>query len=152
MCGLFCPSCSAFIGTHEDAERLKYVARALNLAVEDVKCDGCRAERRSVYCRESCKMYACAVQKGIDFCSSCQDYPCQDLKDFQGAYPHRLELWRSLQRIREAGPEKWYAEMLEHYACSSCGTINSAYDLKCRKCGGEPSCAFVAEHKDKIFG
>ena len=127
------------------------MAQALNLSIEDVKCDGCRAERRSFFCRENCKMVDCAIQKGIDFCGSCQDYPCQDLKDFQCAYPHRLELYNSLQRIREVGPEQWYAEMLEHYACFTCGTINSAYDLKCRKCGAEPSCAFVAEHRDKIF-
>lgn len=36
-------------------------------------------------------------------------------------------------------------------ACSQCGTINSAYDLKCRACDTEPSCAYVDRHKDEIL-
>jgi hypothetical protein len=150
VCGLFCPSCTLFIGTQEDPERLKFLAQAFKLPVEDVRCGGCRAEMRSFYCRDLCYMYKCAAEKGLDFCGSCPDYPCQELRDFQCAMPHRIELWSSLDRIREAGPETWYAEMLEHYACPSCGTINSAYDIQCRKCAAEPGSAYVAEHKDEI--
>jgi len=151
VCGLFCPSCTLYIGTKEDPERLKSLSQALKMKVEDVKCEGCRAKVRSFFCRDLCKMDRCAAEKGIEFCGSCESYPCQELKDFQCAMPHRIELWESLDRIREAGPETWYTEMLEHYACPSCGTINSAYDIKCRKCGGEPGCTYVAEHKDEII-
>ena len=152
VCGLFCPSCTLYIGTQEDPERLKFLAAALKLPVEEVRCEGCRSTgARSFFCRENCKMYKCAADKGVDFCGSCPDYPCQELKDFQCAMPHRLELWKSQERIRAAGPEKWYAEMLEHYACPSCGAINSAYDIQCRKCGAEPGCAYVAGHKDEII-
>ena len=150
VCGLFCPSCTLYIGTQEDPERLKFMAAALKLPVEEVRCGGCRSEVRSFFCRDLCKMYKCAVEKGLEFCGSCAEYPCQELKDFQCAMPHRIELWSSLERIRKAGPEQWYAEMLEHYACPSCGTINSTYDIKCRKCGSEPGSAYVAEHKDEI--
>jgi len=151
VCGLFCPSCTLYIGTQEDPQRLEMLAGVLKLPVEEMRCGGCRSETRSFFCREQCKMYLCAAEKGIEFCGSCPDYPCQDLKDFQCAMPHRIELWKSLDRIREAGPEEWYGEMLEHYACPSCGVINSAYDIQCRKCGGEPGCAYVAEHKDEII-
>lgn len=150
VCGLFCPSCGLYIGTREDPKRLEILAKVLGRPVEEIRCEGCRAELRSLSCRE-CKMDKCATEKGVDFCGSCGDYPCQDLKDFQCAMPHRIELWNSLERIREVGPEKWYAEMAEHYACPSCKTINAAYDLRCRKCGAEPSCAYVAEHKDEII-
>jgi predicted RNA-binding Zn-ribbon protein involved in translation (DUF1610 family) len=66
--------------------------------------------------------------------------------------PHRLELWESQERIRKVGPEKWYSEMLEHFSCPECGTINSAYDLKCRQCGHIPSCEYVAKHREEIAG
>jgi len=151
VCGLFCPSCTLFIGTQEDPQRLQMLAGVLKLPVEDMRCGGCRSELRSFFCREQCKMVRCAAEKGIEFCGSCESYPCQELKDFQCAMPHRIELWESLDRIQEAGPETWYGEMLEHYACPSCGTINSAYDLQCRKCGGEPGCRYVAEHRDEII-
>ncbi|MBN1691883.1 MAG: DUF3795 domain-containing protein [Dehalococcoidia bacterium] len=151
VCGLFCPACTLFIGTKEDPKRLRSLSDRFKLPLEEVRCSGCRSELRSLHCRELCTMYKCARGKGLDFCGSCPDYPCQELKEFQCAMPHRIELWSSLDRIREVGPEIWYAEMLEHYACPSCGTINSAYDLKCRKCGNEPGSAYVAEHRDEII-
>jgi len=42
------------------------------------------------------------------------------------------------------------AEKKEHYSCPQCGTLNSAYDLKCRKCGKEPSCGFTARNRKKV--
>jgi hypothetical protein len=150
VCGLFCPSCQAFIGTREDPERLKSMAQAFDMPVEDLKCEGCRTEVRSFYCRKICVMRECAAQKGVEFCGSCPDYPCPQLQQFQAAAPHRIELWSSLERIREVGPEKWYGEMLDRYACPRCGTINSAYILRCKECGADPSCAYVADHKDEI--
>ena len=41
-------------------------------------------------------------------------------------------------------------EMLEHYACPECGTINSVMDASCRKCGTTPSCNYVRIHREKI--
>jgi hypothetical protein len=149
VCGLFCPSCSIFIGTKEDPERLKNLADNFNVPVEKMKCKGCRSDKRIGYC-ENCKMFKCSAAKGIDFCGACEEYPCEDLKAFQAILPHRIELWRSQERIREVGYEKWYAEMLEHYTCPGCGTINSAYDMVCRKCGVSPSCLYVEVNQQEI--
>ncbi len=151
VCGLFCPACTIFIGTREDHERLKVLAEHAHKPVEELRCDGCRSEKRCYYCRERCKMGKCASEKGVDFCGECNEYPCEDLRAFQAAMPHRIELWKSQERIKEVGYEKWYREMIEHYSCLKCGTINSAYDLKCRNCGGEPSCEYVSRHKQAII-
>jgi predicted RNA-binding Zn-ribbon protein involved in translation (DUF1610 family) len=59
-------------------------------------------------------------------------------------------LWANQERIKEAGYETWFEEMIEHYSCPQCHTINSAYDLTCRKCGTDPSCAYVGLHKEEI--
>jgi uncharacterized protein with PIN domain len=149
VCGLFCRSCTIYIGSTEDPERLKPIAERSGKKPEEIRCQGCRADVRFIYC-QSCKLDKCAAEKGIDFCGSCESYPCEDLKAFQAAMPHRIELWDSQQRIREAGPEQWYAEMIEKYSCPNCGAINSTYDFKCRKCGESPSCAYVAEHAEEI--
>jgi len=152
VCGLFCPACNLFIGTKEDPERLKLLAQRLQRPVEDLECHGCRTEKRSFFCNEYCKMAKCAVEKGIDFCGECTEYPCAELKDFQCQMPHRIELWKNHDRIKEVGYEKWYAEMIEHYSCPDCGTINSTYDLEgCRKCGTTPSNAYVRQHKSEII-
>jgi len=150
VCGLFCPACNVFIGTREDQGRLKVMARRFKLSLEELHCDGCRSEKRCFYCESKCTMTKCAATKGVDFCGKCAEYPCKDLKVFQSEMPHRIELWKSQVRITEVGYEKWYREMAEHYSCKKCGTINSAYDLACRKCGSTPSCAYVDLHKDEI--
>jgi Protein of unknown function (DUF3795) len=149
VCGLFCPSCLVYIAARETLEKREKIAQALHLSVKDLKCDGCRSANRFSYC-DTCKMVACAAEKGLDFCGACADYPCDDLRAFQAAMPHRLELWQSQARIKEIGFEQWFVEMLEHYACPQCGTLNSAYHLACRGCGTTPSCAYVGVHQAEI--
>jgi len=151
VCGLFCPACHIFIGTKEDPKRLEAMARRLRRPLEEMQCNGCRSTKRCFYCETKCTMEKCAEAKGVAFCGECAEYPCQDLKAFQAEMPHRIELWKSQLRIKEVGYERWYAEMIEHYSCQKCGTLNSAYDLKCRKCGDEPSCEYVRLHKNEIM-
>lgn len=149
VCGLFCPSCTVFIGTKEDPERLKEIAERLQLTPEQLECHGCRADKRCFYCA-SCKKTTCAAAKGISFCGECPEYSCEELVIFQKQMPHRIELWEYQERIKEVGYEQWYQEMIEHYSCPECGTINSVYDLACRKCQTTPSCNYVSLHKEKI--
>jgi hypothetical protein len=149
VCGLYCEACSWFISTAEDPARLKRLAAQLHYSEEEARCCGCRSGKRLPYCG-TCRMYACATEKGIDFCGECQEYPCDDLKQFQSAMPHRIELWANLERIKSIGYKEWMKEIRQHYACPGCQTINSAYDLKCRKCGEGPSCQYVARHKQAI--
>jgi len=149
VCGLYCEACSWFISTTEDPERLKRLAAQRNWSVEASKCYGCRSDKRLPYC-ETCKMFSCAAERGIDFCGECEEYPCDDLKQFQSAMPHRIELWVNLNRIKSIGYRQWLQEVRENYMCPRCGTINSPYDLKCRKCGSEPSCNYVANHRGVI--
>jgi hypothetical protein len=149
VCGLFCPACTLFIGSSEDPKRLEPIARQYGKKAEEIRCEGCRSDVRFLYCK-TCKMDRCATEKGVEFCGSCKEYPCEEIRTFQAAMPHRIELWKSQERIREVGADKWFNEMIAHYSCPTCGTINSAYDLKCRSCGHMPSCEYVAQHHDEI--
>ena len=137
VCGLFCPACGIFITQKKSLEERRKIAENLDVSVEALKCDGCRAENRFAYC-ETCKMSLYAGEKGLDYCVECEEYPCTTLKEFQAAMPHRIELWQDQARIKEVGYEKWFEEMLDHYSCTRCNTINSAYHLVCRQCGGTP--------------
>ena len=150
VCGLFCPACSLYIATTEDPERLEILAKRFGMPKEELECLGCRSEKLSFFCRNHCKMVKCAAEKGLEFCCECGEYPCAELSVFQSKAPHRIELWNSQKRIKEAGWEKWYSEMLDMYKCGACGAISSAYDIKCRKCGEEPSCAFTAKYHGEI--
>jgi hypothetical protein len=151
VCGLFCPACVVFISANENPEKLKALAGRAQRPVEELECHGCRSEKRCFFCHENCTMVKCTAEKEIDFCVECGEYPCAELKAFQAQRPHRIELWKSQERIKEVGYEKWYLEMIEHYSCHECGTLNSAYDMACRKCGTTPSCNYVNLHRDKII-
>ena len=150
VCGLYCPACSAYIGTTEEPERLKALAERFGMPVCELECLGCRSEKRSFFCRTRCKMAACAAEKGIGFCSECDEYPCGELKEFQSQAPHRLELWESLDFVKAYGLKAWISHMRERYACPDCGAVNSAYDVACRKCGADPGSAYVAVHREQI--
>jgi hypothetical protein len=149
VCGLYCAACSWFISSNEDPERLARLAAQRNWSIKESTCRGCRSGKRLPYC-EKCKMSACAAQRGLDFCSECEEYPCEDLTRFQSAMPHRIELWNNLDRIKSVGYEQWLQEVRENYACPQCDSLNSAYDIRCRKCGREPSCTYVAKHRHEI--
>ena len=95
-------------------------------------------------------MSDCAAQKGIDFCVSCNEYPCDEIKRFQSAAPHRIEIWKDQERIKEVDFENWLKDARKNYSCPECGVLNSAYDFACRKCGEAPSCNYVAKHKEAV--
>ena len=150
VCGLFCPSCTLFIGTRDDPARLQFLSEQFGRPVEDLQCTGCRTDQRSFHCRTICTFVGCAAEKGVDFCGDCPDYPCEDLKAFQSERPHRAELWNSLEQISKEGFEKWYENMAKLNACPDCGTINSAYDPVCRECGRTPGSKFIELHEEQI--
>ncbi len=151
ICGLFCPACPLFIGTKEEPIKLKMMSEHFQRSIEELECEGCRSEKRCFHCNENCKMVKCAAEKGINFCGECTEYPCEELRVFQAEMPNRIELWKSQERIKEVGYEKWYTEMIEHYSCPECRTLNSVADIACRKCGTTPSCTYVSLHKDEII-
>jgi hypothetical protein len=151
VCGLFCPACTFFIGSTEEPERLGKLAHRFGLTASDVECYGCRSDKRGIFCNKYCKMTRCADNKGIDFCVQCDEYPCAELRAFQEKMPHRIELWESQERIKNGGWEAWYTEMIGHYSCTKCHTVNSAYDLTCRQCGADPSSEYTRVHREQIM-
>jgi hypothetical protein len=106
VCGLPCDTCSIFISSHEDPERLATIAARWGNTVQDTYCDGCRADSRTSYCRD-CTLFACARERGHAFCGDCSDYPCVHLEDFRRARPHRFEIYENLARISAVGAETW---------------------------------------------
>lgn len=150
VCGLFCSACTFYIGTHEDPGRLERLAGSLDVELERLRCDGCRSDRRLFYC-DNCHMFACAAERGYEFCGECPECPCPELEAFVAERPHRADIPRDLARIAEIGGRAWMVEATIRHACPDCHTLNSAYDLRCRKCGRTPSSPYAAEHKDIIL-
>jgi predicted RNA-binding Zn-ribbon protein involved in translation (DUF1610 family) len=151
VCGLYCGACGIYLATREnDTDKIVRYAVVLNQTYDETLCDGCRAERKSSHCANMCSFITCAHGKNIEFCGTCTEYPCKGLMDFQSKMPHRIELFESQKRIQEMGWDKWLLEMHESFLCPNCHSVNSAYDMACRKCNNTPSCNFVEIHKELI--
>ena len=56
VCGLFCPSCSVFIGSTEEPTRLQALSQRFGSQTEDMECHGCRSDKRGLYCNKACKI------------------------------------------------------------------------------------------------
>jgi hypothetical protein len=149
VCGLYCEACSIFLASRDDPARLAALAGRMGWTVEETYCEGCRADRRTVYCR-TCAFVPCTAEKGVEFCGECARFPCAPLVAFRDALPHRIEIFANLTRLREVGVEAWMEEVAQRYECGSCGTINSAYDLACRHCGHSPGSPYAADHEEEI--
>jgi len=150
-CGLYCGSCGIYLATQEnDTEKLLQYAIVLNQSFGETLCDGCRSGRQSAHCTKTCPFIECTSGKGVAFCGGCPEFPCNVFTDFQSKMPHRVEILESQNRLKEIGLEQWLIEMRMHYSCPQCNTVNSAYNIACRKCGYAPCNKFVLRHMDLI--
>ena len=155
-CGLYCGVCRVYIAHRDNNLKFKQELLPIYKAygaknVDDIACTSCLSDGiKFPFCR-TCSIKECIKDKDIEGCRQCDEYPCNDLKEFQAAGAHRFELWVSHEQIVEMGYEKWMEEMKEYYSCSNCKTINSAYDFQCRSCGHEPSNQYLAKHGKEIL-
>jgi hypothetical protein len=81
-CGYSCHLCAA---RSDDPERRKKLVdgwRKLfghqSYTVENVKCDGCRADGRIA--DKVCQARPCAKEKGVEYCALCGDFPCKNVR------------------------------------------------------------------------
>jgi len=100
FCGIVCNDCRVSIATQGNDRELKNkIARSWStkkepLRPEDIECDGCltTGQRLFGFCR-TCDVRACGLEKGVENCAHCDEYPCAKLTG----------LWRRL-RITAARP------------------------------------------------
>ena len=103
----------------------------------DLTCRGCRTVVTASWCTD-CEMRLCARERGLAFCSHCDDYPCEHNKAFQAdKHPHHSPVLKNLEAIAEGGGEAWLAAQLERWKCPSCGARFTWYDEECEGCGAE---------------
>jgi predicted RNA-binding Zn-ribbon protein involved in translation (DUF1610 family) len=148
-CGLWCGACFVYIASRDDPESLAWFASRMGQTVDEARCEGCRSRKLSKYC-ETCDLIVCARQRGHEFCGECSDFPCPKLVAFGEERPHRIEILPDLKRIADIGGDAWIEEVAVRYTCPDCGTVNSAYHLKCRHCGHEPGSPYAGDHFEEI--
>jgi hypothetical protein len=75
------------------------------------------------------------MEKGIDFCCYCDEYPCEELHDFMNdEWPHHWTIKSNLEYINKNGVDKWLKAQQQEWSCKSCGAETNWYQKEC-KCG-----------------
>ena len=91
-CGLACFDCQFFEENITDQIR-QGISEVRDIPIEDTGCKGCREEGGYCkYLKYECKTWKCVQEKGIEFCSDCNQFPCSYLAPtFKGAnFPHNM--------------------------------------------------------------
>ncbi len=130
-CGLYCGACS-FKTAYEtqDQKHIRnmpsYYDHLKDNELED--CPGCRLENK---CGE-CQIRDCAVDKNIDYCSQCTDYPCQLINNFvNDGKPHHEEIIDNFKLLSNIGEDRWLKVMKNRWSCKKCGNKKSWYYENC---------------------
>ncbi len=106
-CGLDCYDCSIRLRTKEE---LNYWARQ-NVDLDKIRCDGCRSSRKKNHWSPNCEILQCCVyERKLEFCAECQDFPCDNIRDWAKEHKHHAEAVKRLEEIKNIGIEEWLQE------------------------------------------
>ncbi len=137
-CGLYCGACPVYLHRENDWI-VKTVLNQQGLTIDELHCEGCRSDILSPSCQD-CKTRDCAVQRGLDSCSACEQLPCDRILVFGSDRPHGLEVMGNLIALHDHGSEVWLDREAVRWACTRCGRAGSWYESVCPQCGeGLPS-------------
>jgi hypothetical protein len=98
-CGIVCSNCDIYKATKNDNNDLRDIIFKREIegghgdrfqklfgreyALEDIHCNGCPIEnKRSFWYIKNCQMRACALEKNLENCAYCTEYPCEKLQAF----------------------------------------------------------------------
>ena len=106
FCGLDCEKCEAFLATatNNDALREKVAkqwteAYKVQILPEYINCTGCRSSGVKIqYCENMCAVRKCAMERGMETCAQCDDFPCTHLAPIFSHAPHAETTLRSLRK------------------------------------------------------
>ena len=133
-CGLYCGVCAVLIAHRDNNAKFKErLTGVYNVTADQVRCQGCLSDERFVYC-QTCPIRSCTIEKGIEGCHQCQDFPCKFIDDFSIAVGKKVIL-RAISAWRELGTERWMEEEEKRYHCPKCGYKLFRGAQRCRNCG-----------------
>lgn len=145
-CGLYCGACGVYIATRDNNQKFKTVMGNLyGTKPEDTACLGCMQsdppKKLYGYC-SMCSIRDCVKSKGYYSCHQCQDWPCDQIKNFGFATGRKvmlqtIPLWRA--KVAELGDEEGSVELARmvcaRYHCPACGQPLFRGAQRCRACG-----------------
>ncbi len=133
-CGVHCGVCPYLIAYKTNDTSLKEkLAKSIGIKPEKIVCEGCRSDLPLYFCK-ICKIKSCVLEKGIESCAECDNYPCEHIIN----YPFKpfivREKWDVNYR-KKYGKEAWISTTIQINSCPSCHTLTHWAAKICKKCG-----------------
>ncbi len=136
-CGLYCGVCSIYIAHRDNNQKFKQVLfpvyKDFAKSVEDISCTGCLSDGIVFPMCKSCPIKKCTIEKGIEGCHQCDEFPCKFINNFPVPIVKKVML-RTIPAWRELGTEKWVEEEEKRYVCPECGNKLFRGAKRCNKC------------------
>ena len=83
------------------------------LASQDEPCRGCRFGGGWSWWPD-CPVRDCVVQKELDFCYQCLEFPCEKLKE-EPLLAHKRAIIEANKRLRDMGVERYAKQLIERF-------------------------------------
>jgi hypothetical protein len=101
------------------------------------ECHGCKSDLLFENCAV-CAIRKCAVDKKVEHCTDCGEYPCNQLRESRkmaSLLPHLRSNEVNLETIKIRGTQQWLAKQEETWKCPGCKVPYSWYTRRCPECG-----------------
>jgi len=132
-CGMYCSVCSIRAACRNNDQKLKeQLASFFSTSPENIICEGCMSGKTFQFVK-TCPIKACAQKKSLKGCHQCDDFPCNNIKNFPMEIA-RNGILEAVSRWKELGTERWVAEIEKRYTCSKCGALLHRYANQCSNC------------------
>jgi hypothetical protein len=132
-CGMYCSVCAVKSADQYNDQNLKAIlASVFVTSPENVACDGCMSENTFQFAK-TCSIRACAIEKSLEGCYQCDDFPCETINSFPFEVSRNAML-ANIPRWKELGTERWVAEVESQYTCSNCGALFHRFAVVCPNC------------------
>ncbi len=121
-CGMNCGICIGFFGY------------AVNGRKRKITCTGCRPrDKQCAFLKKHCKKL---LNKEIEYCFECNDFPCEKLKGLDERYRRKYEMSMidNLEYIQKNGIDKFVKKERERWKCPKCGGVICVHDKRCYSC------------------
>jgi hypothetical protein len=134
-CGNYCGACE-ILNAYKNGTGNE-IAALWGASPEEIKCLGCKTGTVFKNCT-LCGIRKCAMEKGVQHCVSCGEFPCRILesgKSLVDQLPHLKAIPQNMRTIKKKGAKYWLREQEAKWRCPDCGAPFSWYKEKCSGCG-----------------
>ena len=121
-CGMNCGICISFFGYAVNGRKRKN------------PCIGCRSrDKQCAFLKKQCDKL---LNKKVEYCFECMDFPCENLKKLDKRYrtKYGMSMIENLEYIQKNGINKFVENERERWKCSKCGEVICVHNRKCYSC------------------